>query len=335
MPHLPTGQKTQSRIAGVSIGGADTDRTIYIPRNVFAIRKIAFLYSGLLNSRHAPLTKAQFIMKRFLGRVIKMMKLARRQSTLAGGGKGVLNESDVDVLPSLSRSMSAMTYRRKRTRMALWNKKRAFLLPFGLPLEGQRCGAAAKGFNEGYNVEGIKNAPYNYGFVVIVSRERIFPLFIALSAFVTSPCVGVLIDHLTNPRAAYTSDVDTKKEILDAFTRHSFQLVNDGFVSFGISSDKIEIMVEDHKNFMVFCKSSSQVMKVLEEYGIPMGSKINWVKQAAHVHVPTIMLFEDHEVKKVCEPIPEEEVEKFESNPEAYKKFFQEIVERLQMGIEE
>jgi hypothetical protein len=37
---------------------------------VFAIRQNAFLHSGLLNSRHVPLTKPRFIRKRFVRRVM-------------------------------------------------------------------------------------------------------------------------------------------------------------------------------------------------------------------------------------------------------------------------
>jgi hypothetical protein len=214
-------------------------------------------------------------------------------------------------------------------------KKNKFLLPFGLSLEGGRCGAAVREFTECYLVEGLRHAPYDYGFLIVASRDRMFPLFIALSEFVGEPCAGFLVHHLPRPEMAFVSGDLTKGEVLDAFTRHSFQLVNDGFVSFGISSDEIEIAVEDHKNFTVFCKSSRQVLSVLEEYGIPMGPKSKWINIVEHVHIPLNLLFEDAWVKSVCEPMPREEIEKFNSDPEGYKKFYADIILRLRMGFME
>ena len=216
--------------------------------------------------------------------------------------------------------------------MPLRKKKDKFLLPFGLSLERGRCGAAVKEFSEGYNVEATRHGPYDYGFFIVASRERMFPLFMALSEFAGEPCLGFLIHHLPIPEMAFTSDELTKREVLDAFTRHSFQLVNDGFISFGISSSEIEIAVEDHKNFTVFCKSSRQVLGVLEEYGIPMGPKTKWILKVEHVHIPTNLLFEHAWVKSVSEPMPKEEIEKFNSDPEGYKKFFADIIVRLRMG---
>ncbi len=210
-------------------------------------------------------------------------------------------------------------------------KNSRFLLPFGLSLERGRCGAAVKEFGEGYKVEAIRNAPFDYGFMIVVSREKMFSLFMALSAFVGESCTGWLVHHLVKPAMAFTSNVQTKKEILDAFTEHSFQLVNDGFITFGISSENIEISVQDHKNFIVFSKSSREVLSVLEEYGVPMEPRTKWIYKVEHVHIPTDLLFENAWVKSVCKPIPGEEIEKFNSDPEAYKKFFTDIAVRLQM----
>lgn len=215
--------------------------------------------------------------------------------------------------------------------MPFRKKNDKFLLPFGLSLERGRCGAAVKEFGEWYNVKAIKNAPYDYGLIIVASRERLFPLFMSLSEFADEPCVAFFIHYLPRPEMAFTSDELPKRELLDAFTRHSFQLVNDGFVSFGISSDEIEISVEDHKEFIVFCKSSRQVLAVLDEYGIPMKPGTKWIHDVEHVHVPIHMLFDDPMVMHASEPVPKEELRKYNSDPKGYSDFYVDFIKRLRM----
>jgi len=213
--------------------------------------------------------------------------------------------------------------------------KRPFLMPFGIALEGQRFGCAVGRFSESYTYQRVEGIPYNYGCRVFASRERIYPLFTALGALVRQPCTAMLVDYSVPDLDLYRSDVIAKEELLDSFARHSFQLVNDGFTHFCIESEDLEIGVEQHKNLEIFGKSLTQVLEVLRGYGIPKEPKKSLIGDAPHNHVKISELFEDRKTMKMCEPLPREEVEKYESDPRAYKGFFQEIVEELRMRLEE
>ena len=213
--------------------------------------------------------------------------------------------------------------------------KRPFLMPFGIALEGQRFGCAVDRFSESYNFEKVEGIPYDYACRVFASRERIYPLFTALSALVSQPCTAFLVDYSVLDQNVYKSDVIAKEELLDSFTRHSFQLVNDGFTHFCIESEDLEIGVEQDKNLEIFGKSLTQVLEVLKGYGIPKEPKWRLFGDAQLKHVKISELFEDRKTMKMCEPLPSEEVEKYESDPKAYKRFFQEIVEELRMKLDE
>ncbi len=216
-------------------------------------------------------------------------------------------------------------------------EKRPFLLPWGVALAGERGGGVAKAVREGYKVEGLRVSPYAYVIEVIVSRERVFPLFTALSTLVGPPCMAIIEDRLKDPPKVFKSTICTKKEALDAFTQHSFQLVNDGFTAFGLASETFEAFIGDHKDITVYCNSSRQATGILKDHGIPMDDKLVNMGAGPHYHVQLPIFFEDGEtndkIRRMCEPIPAEEVEKFNSNPERYKKFFQEVVETLSMSV--
>jgi len=214
-------------------------------------------------------------------------------------------------------------------------EKRPFLLPFGIALEGQRFGCVVDRFSESYTFQRVEGIPYNYGCRVFASRERIYPLFTALSALVSQPCTALLVDYSVPEVGVYRSDVIAKEKLLDSFTRHSFQLVNDGFTHFCIESEDLEIGVEQHKNLEIFGKSLTQVLEVLKEHGIPKEPKKSLFGDALHNHVKISELFEDRKTRKMCEPLPREEVEKYESDPKAYRGFIQEIVEELRMKVDE
>lgn len=213
--------------------------------------------------------------------------------------------------------------------------KSPFLMPFGIALEGQRFGCVVGEFSESYTFQRVEGIPYNYACRIFASRERIHPLFTALSALVSQPCTAMLVDYSVPDVEVYRSDVIAKEELLDSFTRHSFQLVNDGFTQFCIESEDLEIGIEQHKNLEVLGKSLTQVLEVLKERGIPKESKKSLFGDAPHSHVPISELFGDRKTKKMCERLPREEVEKYESDPKAYKRFIQEIVEELRMRVDE
>ncbi len=213
--------------------------------------------------------------------------------------------------------------------------KRPFLMPYGIALEGQRFGCVVDRFSESYTFQKIEGIPYNYGCRVFASRERIYPLFIALGALVSQPCTAMLVNYSVPDLDLYRSDVIAKEELLGSFTRHSFQLVNDGFTQFCIESEDLEIGVEQHKDLLIFGISLTQVLEVLKKHGIPKEPKKSLFGDAPHNHVQISELFEDMRTKKMCEPLPREEVEKYEADPKAYKGFFQEIVEELQMKVDE
>jgi hypothetical protein len=202
-------------------------------------------------------------------------------------------------------------------------------------LEGQRFGCVVDRFSESYTFQRVEGIPYDYACRVFASRERIYPLFAALGALVNQPCTAFLADYSTPDLDLYASDVIAKEEALDSFTRHSFQLVNDGFTHFWIESEDLEIGVERDKNLEIFGKSLTQVLEVLKGYGIPKEPKRSLFGDAPHNYVKISELFEDRKTMKMCEPLPGEEVEKYESDPKAYKGFFQEIVEGLRMKLEE
>ncbi len=158
---------------------------------------------------------------------------------------------------------------------------------------------------------------------------------LSFSALVSQPCTALLVDYSVLDLRVYRSDVVAKEEILDSFARHSFQLVNDGLTQFCLESEDLEIGVEQHKNLEIFGKSLTQVFEVLKGFGIPKEPKRSLFGDAPHAHVPISKLFEDRKTRKMCEPLPREEVEKYESDPKAYKKFIQEIVKELRMKVDE
>jgi len=213
--------------------------------------------------------------------------------------------------------------------------KRPFKMPFGIALEGQPLGCAVDKFSESYTFQRVEGVPFNYACRVFASRERIFPLFTALSALVSKPCDLLLVDYTVPDLAAYSSDVVAKEEIFRSLARHSFQLVNDGFTQFIIESEGFEVEVGQHKELQVFAESLTRTLEILKEHGIPKGPRRSLFGDVPHNHVPISKLFEDRETRKMCEPLPREEVEKYESDPKAYKGFIQEIVRELRMKVYE
>jgi len=212
-------------------------------------------------------------------------------------------------------------------------QKRPFLMPFGIALEGQRFGSVVDKFSESYTFQRVEGYALNYASRIFASRERIFPLFTALCALVSKPCDLLLVDYTTPDLDSYVTDVMAKEEILDSLSRRSFQLVNDGFTQFIIESEDFEVEVGQHKEMVIFAESLTQVLEVLKDYGIPKEPKRTLFENAPHDHVPISKLFEDKETRKNCEPLPREEVEKYEADPKAYKGFIQEIIRELRMKV--
>ncbi len=54
-----------------------------------------------------------------------------------------------------------------------------------------------------------------------------------------------------------------------------------------------------------------------------------------HVHIPINLLFEDEWVKGVSEPMPREEIKKFNLDPDGYKDFYKDVILRLRMRFVE
>jgi len=212
-------------------------------------------------------------------------------------------------------------------------QKRPFLMPFGIALEGQRFGSVVDKFSESYTFERVEGVPFNYGCRVFASRERIFPLFTALCALITKPCTVLLADYTVPTGESFQSDVTPKEVIFDAFSRRSFQIANDGAMQLFVESEGFEIEIGKHKELQILAVSLTQVLEVLKDYGIPKEPKRTLFEDAPHDHVPISKLFEDRETRKMCEPLPREEVEKYEADPKAYKNFKQELVRELRMKV--
>lgn len=200
-------------------------------------------------------------------------------------------------------------------------------------MAGHRGGGTTKIIGEGYVLKKMKRAPYKFSANIVASRERIFPLFLSLSRFVGFPCMAVLETHLEDPYVVYSSKVCTNEEALDVFKEHSFQLVNDGFTSFGLASEQFEVFVGDHKDFQIFCNSKQGVMEVLAKYGIPKRSKLDWVGTGQHYHAQLGALF-TKEIREMSEPLPAEEIEKHGLDPDSYLNFHADVVEKLNLKVD-
>jgi hypothetical protein len=212
-------------------------------------------------------------------------------------------------------------------------KKRKFKLTYGVPLADHRGGGVSKVMKEGYVVQKLRGAPYKFSVMVMPSAERILPLLESLSRLVGFPCMAVLEDHLNDPHVVYSSANCTMEEALAVYNEFSFRLINDGFTAFGLASEQFEVFVGDHKDLQIFCNSLLGVEETMGEFGIPKRSKLRWVGEGGHYHLQLGALFDDR-FKVMNEPLPKEEIAKFEADDESYTDFQNDIINRLGLKVD-
>lgn len=184
---------------------------------------------------------------------------------------------------------------------------------------------------EGYSVKRIRKH-YKYMITIMASGEKIFPSFVSLSSFIDPSFMAILEDN-SDPDVpeVYISKACTIDEALEAFREYEFQLVNDGFISFGLASQRFEVLVESHKEIHVFCNTKQDVQNVIENHGIPKARKLNQMGGVNHIHVSLRAHLHGEDLIVMSDPLPQEEFTKHRTDPEEYENFFQNIVKRLGM----
>lgn len=218
--------------------------------------------------------------------------------------------------------------------MGLFKRKKEIRFPYGIALLGKRGGGIRKDINECFTLQKKSNFPYEYVIQIIASRERIFPLFLSLSSYVGDPCMTILeARHDPEYPVVYSSKSHSIEDALKLFKEYSFQLVNDGFTGFGLASDQFEVFLDDYKVIQVFCNSKDIIIKEMDKFEIARIKQIKQLISGPHSHFPINTIFSE-DYSSEFEPLPNDEIERFKSDPQTYSNFFDNIVKELHMEIE-
>ena len=145
--------------------------------------------------------------------------------------------------------------------------------------------------------------------------------------------MAVLELQTQNEIVTYASSAFTKERVMQVFQQYRFQLINDGFTAFGLASRSFEVFLDDHKLFRAYCNDLGHVKRILNDLGVPETTKLNLLASAPHYHSDLGASF-NGELARFAEPLPKEELERFQKDPTAYNRFKQDIIARLEMGVQ-
>lgn len=133
---------------------------------------------------------------------------------------------------------------------------------------------------EGYTLKEIEEEKYTHYLEVNVSADKIWDIFIAItSKIIDSVAYGIIG---LKDEDIKLSNFTSRDDLIHIFEDYSFELVNDGFLQFGIANyndtSLNEIFITNFKYFKIWT-DNIDILKVLDMFEIPYIEDLHFIDE--------------------------------------------------------
>lgn len=150
--------------------------------------------------------------------------------------------------------------------------------------------------NEGYIIKAVENKKYTYIVEVNIDIDKLWDLFEKLSNNIL-PEIAYGIINLRDEKPVLSNFVK-KEKIIELYLNYYYELLNDGFLEFGIAfyNDKImnEIYVRSFKYIQIWTSNLKELINVFEEFNLKEYKILNFIDEFP---VVSIALESNNEIK--------------------------------------
>ena len=129
-----------------------------------------------------------------------------------------------------------------------------------------------------------------YRTVVVVSAEKLVPLFLDLCALLPEQVHVVLeraSEDIYTERDVFLSDSEvTREQFMEVFKTYQFAFAEDGMLGLGAFGHEMpfELFLADHKEIVVFAPELAPVTAVLQQHGLK-SCKLEYFYERSHTHL--------------------------------------------------
>jgi len=133
---------------------------------------------------------------------------------------------------------------------------------------------------EGYTIKEVVGEKYTYYLEVNVNVDKIWNIFIAITnKIISSVAYGILG---LKDEDLKLSNFTSRENLIQIFEDYSFELVNDGFLQFGIANyndiSLNEIFITNFKYIKIWTDNIA-ILKILDLFEIPVIENLNFIDE--------------------------------------------------------
>jgi hypothetical protein len=134
---------------------------------------------------------------------------------------------------------------------------------------------------EGYNLTKVQGEKFTHFAEINIDADNLWTLFVALSeGLIGDIAYGIIGFKDEKPTM---SNFTEKQRIIDILNGYNFELVNDGYIQFGIAyydeSSLNQIFITSFKYLQVWTTDSKELVETLNKYKISEQENLNFIDE--------------------------------------------------------
>lgn len=135
---------------------------------------------------------------------------------------------------------------------------------------------------EGYKINKYDNKEFRYVLEINIDADRIWNLFTTLANTLIRGEMAYGIIGMKG-KEPFLSRFTLPNHIINLFEKYEFELINDGFLQFGIAMDDgityNEVFVASYKYIQVWCVNRDAVVSVLNQFNLNEHADLNFIDE--------------------------------------------------------
>ena len=155
--------------------------------------------------------------------------------------------------------------------------------PSNLDFEEIDAKRSAANIVQGYKLFPVENQKYTHFLEVNVDADKIWDLFRQLVTKIKPDISYCIIGFKDDSENDFLSDFLPTYDILELLSEYSYELTNDGYLTFGAAyyNEKIlnEIYVSSFKYLKIWTEYINEVIKILKQFGLNENEELNFIDE--------------------------------------------------------